>query len=218
MKMLWIFYFIAMIIIMLICYITNPIVVLFADEEGELHGFLKYWQTWDDSLDSKFMMTEVVPNKWYGKYLDYKWDTKYEFYQDTETLKEFGHVIDKVRLRPGATFSTKERIQRYFCRVLWLSRNCAYGFAYYLLNANGNIEDLYIKQQNVDSTGELIIAYDKKESILTRPWTLKFYKHIVGPLYIHGYLGWKIPIWHDNGRYNAMLANRLVPRFKPMED
>ena len=49
------------ILLMLFCYITNPIVVLFADETGELHSFLRYWQTWDDSLDPAFFVKRKVP-------------------------------------------------------------------------------------------------------------------------------------------------------------
>lgn len=214
--MIWIIYFPLMILTMLICYITNPIVVLFADEEGELHGFLKYWQTWDDSLDSKFMMTEVVPEKY--KFLDYGWADKYEFYQDTETLKEYGKVIDKVHLKEGATFTTKERIQRYFCRVLWLMRNCAYGFAFYVFSAEGEIKDLHIHEENVDQVGEKIYAYDINENILTKPWTYKFYNSFIGGLYITGYLGWKIPIWQNEGKYKAMIANRIAFRTHPPKD
>ena len=211
--MVWILYVPLMIIIMLICYITNPIVVLFADEEGELHGIWKYWQTWDDSLDSKFMMTEVVPKRF--KFLDYKWANKYESYQDTETLKEFNKVIEKVRLQSGARFTFKERIQRYCCRVLWLTRNCAYGFAYYLFNIEGDRKDLYIEEQFETESEEKHLAYDPTQSIIVRPWTYKFYTHIIGNFYITGYLGWKIPYWQQDGKYNAMIANRIVPRFKP---
>lgn len=36
--MRWFLYAPLQLICMVICYITNPIVVLFADENGELHG------------------------------------------------------------------------------------------------------------------------------------------------------------------------------------
>ena len=213
--MIWLLYFPLMMIIMVVCYITNPIVVLFSNEEGELPGFLKYWQTWDDSLDSMFFMTEVVPKSF--PILDYNWANKYEHYQDKETLKEYNKIIDKSRLKPGAVFSIKERIQRYFCRTLWLTRNCAYGFAYYMFNVSGNIKDLHIEEENIDKTGEKRFAYDPTQSILVRPWTYKFYTHIFGNFYISGYLGWKIPLWQKNGKYNAMIANRIIPEFGPPE-
>ena len=214
--MIWLFYFPFMLITMVFCYVTNPIVVLFAAEEGELHGIWHYWQTWDDTLDSKYMMTEVVPNAWYGKFLRYDWESKYEWYQDTTSMVTFGNVIDKVRLRPGATFTIKERIQRYLCRVLWVTRNCAYGFAMNVFGALGRIEDLVVvRNDNEDKDNEFIFMYDKSENILIRPWTLRFYKKICGNFYITGYLGWKIPYWHGYGMYCSMIANRIVPRFHP---
>lgn len=209
----WLFYFLANLIIMVICYITNPIVVLFANEEGELKGFLKYWQTWDDSLDSKYMMQTVVPKKWYKNLLDYNWSEKYESYQDTETLKEYNAVIEKVRLKENAHFSIKERIQRYFCRVLWLTRNCGYGFAFYVFSAKGNLEDLEIIYNKNE---EERYAYEKDGNILTRNFTYKFYKNIFGDVYFTGYLGWKIPIWNEKGKYISMIANRIALRFKPI--
>ena len=51
--MRWFLYAPLQLLIMIICYITNPIVVLFADKDGELHGFLRKWQTFDDSCDSE---------------------------------------------------------------------------------------------------------------------------------------------------------------------
>lgn len=39
--MRWFLYAPLQLICMMICYITNPIVVLFANENGELHGFLR---------------------------------------------------------------------------------------------------------------------------------------------------------------------------------
>jgi hypothetical protein len=59
--MVWIFYFIGSFLAMVLCYLTNPIVCLFSDEYGELHGFLKYWQTWDDSLNPRFFVVEKAP-------------------------------------------------------------------------------------------------------------------------------------------------------------
>jgi hypothetical protein len=40
------------------CYVTNPIVCLFADEYGNLPNALRWWQTWDNTLDVEWMVTE----------------------------------------------------------------------------------------------------------------------------------------------------------------
>jgi len=212
--MVWILFFPLMILCMIVCYITNPIVALFADDNGELHGFLHMWQTWDDSLDSKFMMTEVVPDK-YPK-LDYNYNEKYTFWEDTETLKRYNAVICKSTLKPGVKLTTKEKFQRYLCRVLWIMRNCAYGFAYYIFSATGKIEDLkFLANKDYGNGNHFVFAYDTSKNFLVCPWTCRFYIHLVGKLHITGYCGWKIPFWHEQGEYRAMIANRIVPRFKP---
>ena len=52
---------------MLICYMTNWLVVLFADERGELHRVLRLWQTWDDTLDNPAFI-QTLPD-----ILNYNW-------------------------------------------------------------------------------------------------------------------------------------------------
>ena len=209
--MKWFIYAPLMLLFKIFCYLTNPIAVLFANEVGEIKGPFRYWKTWDDTLDSKFMMTEVVPEKYPS--LDYGWSDKYEFYQDTETLKEYGYAIDKVRLKPGATFTAKEKLKRYFCRLLWIYRNCGYGFAFYALGADGYLTNLKcVANKNDGQVGEFVFYYDRTKSIFTRPWTLRFYQHVFGSIYITGYLGWKIPLWHTENRFHCMIAHRIVPR------
>ena len=46
---------------MILCYLTNWIVVLFADEDGELKGLWHLWQTWDDSVDNKYFVLNQIP-------------------------------------------------------------------------------------------------------------------------------------------------------------
>ena len=207
-----------MILVMLMCYLTNWIVVLFADEVGQLPSWLKLWQTWDDSLDSKFFMTEVVPKKY--PFLNYKWTTKYRDYQDTVTLKKYKKVIEKVALLEfdngsKVTWTLKERIQRYFCRVLWIMRNPAYGFAFYPFGKEGdaaNIKILY--DNNPGGDNEFTFAWNETEPLWKRAWTCRFYKKIFPKLFITGYIGWKIPYWQKENCYRAMIATRIVPRFR----
>lgn len=76
--MRWFIYAPLQLLIMIICYITNPIVVLFADKDGELHGFLRKWQTFDDSCDSEDCVTKYVP----------KW-IRYDFYKYYRSEKQY---------------------------------------------------------------------------------------------------------------------------------
>ncbi len=214
--MIWLLYFPLMCIIMVVCYLTNPIVVLFCDENGELPGFLKYWQTWDDSCDSRYMMTSVIPKSKLLSWLDYGWAEKYDwYYDDSDGLKELGCIRERTKLKDGVSFSVAERFKRYVCRTLWLTRNCAYGFAFWVFGRDGKIEDLVFHKRIEESEfNEHVDVREDKERLSTRKWSLRFYKHVVGPLYITGYLGWKIPFWKESGKYHAMIANRIVPRFK----
>lgn len=49
----YIIYLLLQLLCMVVCYLTNWLVLLFADEQGELPGLLRMWQTWDDTLDNK---------------------------------------------------------------------------------------------------------------------------------------------------------------------
>lgn len=60
-------------ICMAICYLTNPLVVLFADKDGELPAFLKLWQTWDSALDNRQYVLYDCP-----KWLSYDFDEYYD--------------------------------------------------------------------------------------------------------------------------------------------
>ncbi|WP_270420910.1 hypothetical protein [Acidaminococcus massiliensis] len=117
--MKWFIYASMQMVCMVICYLTNWLVVIFANEEGELPGFLRLWQTWDDTLDNK---TDVgrMPS-----FLRYDWDEHYQAY----TVQFNGRKVFREKLvKP---FTALEKVKRYFCRCHWLYRNCAYGFAYY---------------------------------------------------------------------------------------
>lgn len=192
----WLIYALVSNVINIICYITNPIVVLFCDEEGELHGFLEYWQTWDDSCDAEYYMKECVP-----RFLDYDYSSKYECVSGTtEKLNKIGRTRLFSKLRPDATFTFKEKVQRYFCRVLWLTRNCAYGFNFWIFGAC--IDSATMTYEETDSlttkgnNGKYFILHSDSE--ITR----------IGRIIIKWklFIGWKIA--KEPGCHQAMLANR----------
>ena len=123
----WILYCIIDILFNLICYITNPFVLLFANEVGELPKIFKLWENWDDGLDIEWMITEHrVP-----KFAEYDFNRHYKYYTDWEAKKYHGREKGFVELL-DPNFTLKERFQRYICRLVWLYRNCAYGFSYYV--------------------------------------------------------------------------------------
>lgn len=209
----WIFNVIGAIFFSVICYITNPIAALFANEVGEIKGFFKLWQTWDDSCDVDFMVKEVVPS-----IFRYDFDSKYEnAVEYPPELTAVGRYKYCVKLKPGATFSTKEKIQRYFCRVLWLTRNCAYGFAFWWFGNNIIGTDMERKIYEEDK----IFLLEKGKNIFNGYWSYKdesFITTIAGyNIFWKNYLGWKID---ENNPYirRCMIANRIALKIRKKEN
>lgn len=200
--MIWILLVPLQLLTTVFCYLTNWFVTLFADEQGNLPGFLYLWQTWDDSLDVDWFVQTVVP-----KCCRYDFNKHYKNIQyTTPQLAAVGRdrygveVID-------ANFSIKEKIQRYFCRTLWLYRNCAYGFTFWWFGCQVNNNNLIFSKQ---SNQDIIFAYDKSKNIFIRPWTYKNSSRIFKNVYWKIYIGWKIPYWADNKTpHRAMIANRI---------
>lgn len=192
--MRWFLYAPLQLLIMIICYITNPIVVLFADENGELPGFLCLWQTWDDSCDSEDGV-RYAPKWMRYNFCKYYWVEKcYD--------PDYGRIIKRsINIAPLPLI---DRFKRYCCRVFWLSRNCAYGFALTLFGATINPDDIVVIDDY--KAGEF-----ERNILVTRD--LKYWKiynsiRILNTNYRWKiYLGWKI---HDvkNVHY-AMLAFRV---------
>lgn len=206
--MIWFPLFIFSFIISIICYLTNPIVLLFADERGELHGYLNFWQTWDDSCDVEWFVKEEVPAVF-----------RYDFDKHYISSREITALLDAAGRDKGcvicinSNFTIWERIQRYFCRLLWLTRNCSYGFSFWLLGIRINgYTDTYVKKQEENYT--FLIGKDK--NIFTRPWMLKDDRYLFSAfgydVYNKHFLGWKIDN-QTNAKKQAMIANRIALKF-----
>lgn len=191
-KIRYLLYAVLQIICMILCYLTNWLVVLFSNEEGELSGILHLWQTWDDTLDNPSFINDSLP-----KFLDYEWHNHYEQYS---IVDKYNRKVYKERLIKG--FTLKDRLKRYVCRVLWLCRNCGYGFAYYIFGRN------IIQPVQVSFKGNRYYAVDTKGS-----WVFKNDNHIIGNWYWKIYLGWKIDI-HSTVNHRAMVATRVFVKRK----
>lgn len=176
-----------------------------ANEAGNLPRFFRLWQTWDDSCDVRFFVTGVVP-----KILRYDFDKHYaEGACVTPELAKVGQVRYCVYLK-DSHFTIKEKIQRYCCRVLWLMRNCGYGFAFWGFGRNVRGSDMVMTTLKADDKGHFIrIGYDKSRSIWTRPWMI----HHEWPLFkgfcTKIYLGWKVDYKSKDKTKRAMVANRV---------
>ena len=75
--MSWLLYVCLDLIFTVLCYLTNWFVVIFADEKGQLPKVFKLWQTYDNPLDIRWQVLEVVP-----KFLRYDFDSHYIYHYD----------------------------------------------------------------------------------------------------------------------------------------
>lgn len=203
--MTWIPLFFLNAFVMILCYITNPIVCLFCDEEGELHGFLNYWQTWDDSCNPRSFTLEKVPSC-----LRYDYDRHYkEYWSTTPELEQYNRIRCFAKLI-DPHFTWTERLQRYICRVLWLTRNCGYGWSFYVFGRWAYKATSVEHEHYVDERHYVRYGWDTSQSIWMRCWWLKIDWYWTEHLHTEGYLGWKVNCPFEGSQY-SMIAHRFVP-------
>lgn len=190
------------------CYITNPIVVLFCDEYGNLPKYFRLWQTYDNCLDVEWLITEkCVP-----KIFRYDFNKHYKYHLEDKTDgKLIAGYVDLL----DPNFSTVERIQRYFCRLLWLCRNNAYGFRYYIFGKEVNaLTAKLTHQSDYGITVKAKNAFCYKYAI---PWLyielkkggrIYYKKEFILDIFI-GYKIQSLPYLNDVHR--CMLAFRFSP-------
>ena len=182
--LIWLIYVILDVLFTLVCYITNPIVVLFADQKGNLPNIFKWWQTYDNTLDVEWMITEKVVPK------IFRYDYKKHYLYIAEYKKVYpcvpGYVVV---LDPN--FTWKELVQRYFCRLWWLYRNTGYGFSYYVCGKEYNPKKLETPiNLQTDKYNTKVLYYYQTEHI--KLWRVYYTKIWLWKFYIRIYLGWKL--------------------------
>ena len=204
--MIWFLYAPLQILMMIFCWLTNWFVCLFANDDGELPHIFRMWQTWDDSLNPRFHVKEVAP-----KFLQYDWDKHYiEYKVSTCKLEAVGQKRWVTKCIDN-NFTLKERLQRYVCRVMWISRNCAYGFAFWCFGNTVNTAGVKEKVIMQSKNHSLTLGWDTSKGIFTRPWWIKSDRKISKHLEWNTYLGWK---WWNSGteKKRCMVANRVAVR------
>lgn len=188
-------YFPLNLLCMALCYLTNWLVVFFADEEGELHGWLHMWQTWDSTLDNE----NYVKNDCYA-WMRYNYDAYYA--ENRIWMPEYGR--EKRVAMKKKDLPMKDRIKRHLCRTFWLYRNCGYGFAFYWFGiwTKGNeIRYLIDKEHSY-------LAYETGHSLWDTPWVYKNDTPTKYGFKWKHYLGWKIS--KEPEERLSMLANRVA--------
>ena len=193
----WILYAVVDVLFNIVCYLTNPFVLLFADAVGNLPGIFKWWENWDDHLDIDWMVYEHhVP-----KFAEYDFNRHYRYHSPEEAEQLTGVYCGYVDLL-DPNFTLWERFQRYVCRVWWLYRNNAYGFSYYVTGIEVNAADVVmVKTDETDGYTWYVTDYafcykDERPSFGNRCWD--------------NYVGWKFR-WMDKEVDRYMLAFRITP-------
>lgn len=180
--MKWIFCVPLELLATVIAYITNPIVCLFADERGNLPRLFYWWQTYDNCLDIDWLIYEHCVPKWaeydFNKHYKYHLEQKFD---DGTFIAGYVDVID-------GNFTFKEKVQRYFCRLTWLYRNCNYGFSYYVNGAKVDKDNLVIVKQQKEPY-ELCVCYERVKAYGTLIGAYLWISHIVSGLDLEFILG-----------------------------
>lgn len=196
------------ILAMIIAYLTNPFVCLFANEKGELPPIFSWWQTWDNPLDIDWMVYEEGCTP---KIFHYDFNKHYKYHWEDHENNVAGYVE---LLDPN--FTIIERIQRYFCRLAWMYRNCNYGFSYDVTGATVdgdkiqticNIKEPYNRQYfKVEANTDLMDAH----------WVLYYKKQYCKRFMLRIFLGWKMQSVKPGEQKRCMLAFHINP-FRKVE-
>lgn len=198
----------------IIAYVTNPIVVLFADEKGVLPERLKWWGQHDNNLDIDWVIDEeLVP-----AFARYDFHKHYVYHMEDKTDPE--HIIPGYVDIIDPDFTLKERVQRYICRLYWIYRNCNYGFSYFFNGADYNGKDNIALIDIDDEEGEVWLSYiktddDNFEQFMDLLWNGRFCffynRAYCNRFRLRIYLGWKMKHNTLPKNYHSQIALFIWP-------
>ena len=172
------------ILAMIVAYLTNPFVCLFANEKGELPPLFSWWQTWDNPLDIDWMVYEEGCTP---KIFHYDFNKHYKYHWEDHENNAAGYVE---LLDPN--FTVIERIQRYFCRLAWMYRNCNYGFSYDVTGRDVDTQKIQLIMDIDKPNNEQWISIEKNDDIWNMTWALFYCKQYCKRFKLRVYLGWKL--------------------------
>ena len=196
----WLLFTIVDIAFNIVAYLTNPFVLLTASEYGNLPFLFTWWDNYDDCLDVEYFVKEHAPS--WAKYdydKHYKWHSNEESLQTRGIYKSYVDILDP-------NFTLKERFQRYICRILWLYRNNAYGFSYYVTGIVVRAEDI-TKVKTEEQDGYIFYTTDYA-------FVYKDERHSFGKFSWDNYVGWKFNWLNEDEVERCMLACRITPFHK----
>lgn len=191
----------------IIAYLTNPLICLFANEKGELPPVFSWWQTWDNPLDIEWMIYEPGCTP---KIFHYDFRKHYEYHPEDHAKKIAGYV--KI-LDPNFTF--KEKIQRYFCRLAWMYRNCNYGFSYDVTGAEINGDNIQVLCNIKEENNRQYFGGEANRDLFDTHWCLYYEKPWCKWFILRIFLGWKLKDVDPGESRRCMLAFFIGPFRRP---
>lgn len=192
----------------IVAYLTNWVVILFADECGQLPKCLKWWQTYDNPLDVEWMATEgIVP-----KFARYDFNRHYKYHYED---KGDDYIIPGYVELLDPNFTLWERFQRYICRLWWIYRNSNYGFSYYVNGRTVDGKDNVILLDINEPNNRQFKSVVKGGNWWSATWCYYYEKPYCKWFKLRIYLGWKLKSVYS-GKQRHMLALFFSP-FRKVE-
>lgn len=179
----WILYFIPSFVIEFICYFLAPFVALFITQETRTDRVKRLGNQQVTMLRDYLVKPlyyfqthdNAVDEWWYGAYNESWWNQDWT----------------------QATYDSS-RIMRWFCRVMWLWRNCGYGFLYNWLSVP--VEPL-VKVCEKGTEQSFWYRLEKYENSFKLELTIPIFSH-----YYSMNIGWK----EHKGFPRKLYANRII--------
>lgn len=184
---LWLAYFIPNLFIEAVCLILAPVVARYVTK-AERTDRVKRLGNRQVTMQREYL---VKPLYWFQTH-DNALD---EYWWGMFNTSSF---IPYIKNATQAQYDTSSKL-RYWCRVLWLWRNCAYGFSYNLFGRD------VVGESKTTEVGNEESGYWKKVILRSNSWQLKAHYPIAFGLYIDINIGWK----EHKGFPRAMYADRI---------
>ncbi|WP_420996252.1 DUF7338 family protein [Cupriavidus sp. 30B13] len=193
----FVFFWLADFAVNVTAYTLNPLLALFANSAGQLPAWLRWFQTYDASLDGMGADGKIEPR----------------FVASTSWLRD-------------EAGQPRNQFYRYICRVAWLYRNNAYGFAIDVLGAVGPFAEV---GSGMELSLPALQAVPGNRYPAQGGWRLELYRGSDGRMYFHYWLvkdrgngqcheanvGWKIAPGSDRAqlvcRYSPWRAFETTP-------
>lgn len=186
--LLWLLYFLPNLLIKIACMILAPVVACFITH-AERTDRVKQLGNKQITLLREYLITPLYWFQTHDNAVDeYWWGTYYKT-----------SMIPYVRNATQAQYDSSAFL-RWLCRVLWLWRNCAYGFSYNLFG-----RDL-IGPEQIKITGNEDKGFWYKYITRSNSWQLKAHIPLCFNIRIDINIGWKV----HAGFPRAMYADRLI--------